>query len=118
MLFRSGDNPLVTVGKDTFLDDALSLLGATNIYSDAVVHYPTPALEDVVTKNPDQIIVLALGKEMALFEKMGAAWARFPTLAAVKANRVHVVKNDALLRPTLRLIEGLKSLESIIYGSK
>lgn len=118
VLLQIGDDPFITVGGGTFLQDALTAIGADNLYADATAHYPRPALEDVTRRDPDRIVVLALGKDLKPFHDMAAKWSRFAKLKAVRAGEVKVLQGDAVLRPTLRLHEGLRLLERAVYGSK
>ena len=118
VLLQLGGEPLVVAGKGSFLDDALAALGARNVYGDSDAHYPKPSMEDVVHRDPARIIVLALGHDLAPFEAMAKSWSRFPSLHAVKEGRVKVLQGDAVLRPTMRLLEGLATLRRTIYGDR
>jgi iron complex transport system substrate-binding protein len=117
VLLQIGDDPLVVTGGGTFLQDALESVGARNAYSDATNHYPRPSLEDVVHRDPDAILILALGHDLKPFEAMAARWAAWPALKAVKTRRVRVLQGDAVLRPTMRLLEGLALLKMAVYGA-
>jgi iron complex transport system substrate-binding protein len=119
VLLQIGDDPLVVVGGGAFLHDGLVAVGARNLYGDEKKnHYPRPALEDVVHRDPDVILVLALGRDRAPFDAMAARWSRFATLAAVKRRKIRVLQADALLRPTARLLGGLAELETAVYGDR
>jgi iron complex transport system substrate-binding protein len=118
VLLELGEDPLVVAGRGTFLDDALLAVGATNVYGDSDTHYPRPSLEDVVHRDPDVILVLALGGDLKPFEAMAKGWARFPRLKASRSGNVRIVQDNAVLRPTLRLLEGLRLLEKAVYGAR
>ncbi len=118
VVLQLGDDPLVVVGSGTFLGAALEELGATHVYSDSIAHYPKPSLEDVLKKNPDVILVLALGRDRSTFDKMATRWKRFSKLTAVEYDKVRVVQADGLLRPSARLIDGMIQLERLIYGDR
>jgi hypothetical protein len=45
------------------------------------------------------------------------AWAQYPSMKAVKSHQVKALEGDTLLRPSMRLLEGLGLLERAIYGS-
>ena len=115
VLIQIGDDPLVVAGGNTFLQEALEAIGARNPYARASVHYPRPSLEDVIQQKPDVIIVLSLGQDKRIFEIMARRWSQHPAIPAVKNKRVHLIEDDALLRPTLRLLEGLALLEKRVY---
>jgi iron complex transport system substrate-binding protein len=118
VLLQIGDEPLVVVGRKSFLHEALEAIGSRNVYDDATAHYPRPSLEDAVHRDPDVIVVLALGKDLQPFYAMARRWEQFPALKAVKGGDVRVLTGDSILRPTLRLLEGLSILEKAVYGKK
>ncbi len=115
VMIQVGDDPLIVAGKKSFLNEALQAVGATNIYADAEAHYPRPSLEDVVTRDPDVIIVAALGEDARTYQQTALRWHQFKALSAVKRHKVRVLRSDALLRPSLRLLEGLSQLGKCIY---
>lgn len=116
VLLQIGDQPLIVVGKKSFLHEALKTIGAENVYGGVDISYPRPSLEDVVARNPDVIVVLALSGDTGLFERMAKAWQRFPKMKAVTNARIKVVQGDTVLRPSLRLLEGLSLLEKAVYS--
>jgi iron complex transport system substrate-binding protein len=118
VMLQVGGDPLVVVGKKSVLHEAIELMGASNIYADSSVSYPRPSLEDVLRRNPDFIIVAAMGADLEPFKKMVQRWKQFPKLTAVKNRHVILLQSDALLRPTVRILEGLTQLEEAIYGKK
>lgn len=111
VLLQVGDQPLIVAGGKSFLNDALDAVGTRNLYADLDQTYPRPGVEDVLKRNPDAILVIALGGDLKPFEAMAARWKEFPSLAAVRSGQVRVLKADPLIRPTLRLLEGLSLLE-------
>ena len=115
-MVQIGDDPLMVAGKQSFLQEALEVVGADNVYSDASAHYPRPAIEDAIHRNPDRIIVLALGHDLAPFNAMAKRWLQFSAIKAVQNKQDRVIQGDAILRPTLRLLEGLSLLDKAIYG--
>jgi iron complex transport system substrate-binding protein len=117
VLIELDDEPLVVAGGRSFLNDALQLVGAQNIYADSDQGYPRPSKEDVSKKDPDVILVPTFGTEKASYMKKAEQWLRFPDLKAVKTKNVKVIFGDPLLRPSMRLLEGLAILEKAIYGT-
>lgn len=116
VMVQIGDQPLIVAGGKTFLDSGLSLIGAKNIYSKSNPKYPRPSIEDVLRLDPDVIVVAAMGENLSFYQQMVKKWNQFPSLKAVKTHRIYLLKSDALLRPTLRILEGLSVLEKTIYG--
>lgn len=117
-LLQIGDEPLVVVGGDSFLSEALEIVGAKNVYADLKLAYPRISYEDVVKRNPERILVFALSDDPVVFEKMVKQWGRFPGMRSVKNRGITVLKADELLRPGSRLIHGLTLLEKELYGEK
>jgi iron complex transport system substrate-binding protein len=115
------DNPLIVVGGKSFLSEAVALVGADNIYSDSKAGYPRPSKEDGITKNTDMILLPTFGAGFGLnnpeFIAKLEAWAQYPSMKAVKSHQVKALEGDTLLRPSMRLLEGLGLLERAIYGS-
>ncbi len=116
VLLQIGDDPLVVVGRKSFLHSALELLGAKNAYGNTESHYPRPSLEDIIHLDPDIILVMTLGEDPQSYKRMVMKWQQFSGMTAVKNKKVLVFKSDVLLRPTLRMIEGLNLLNRAIYG--
>jgi ABC-type Fe3+-hydroxamate transport system substrate-binding protein len=116
VLLQIGEEPLVVAGGKSFLNAALESVGARNIYGDLKQAYPRPSLEDVLSRNPDDIVVVSMGSA-ASAAHMAGEWKKLSNLSAVKSEKIHVISGDLLLRPSPRLIEGLRALESSLYGS-
>jgi iron complex transport system substrate-binding protein len=116
VMLQFGDEPLVVAGKESFLNEALEMIGALNAYRDTPGRYIRPSLEDAVSRAPGEIVILSLGEDQAPFRKMAERWKRFPRLPAVAQGRVRVLKADALIRPTMRFFDGLKLLEETVFG--
>lgn len=116
VLIQLGDQPLVTVGKRSFLNEALEKVGAKNLYSDAMSAYPRPSLEDVLKRDPEVILIATFGEDERIFSQMAKRWLQFPKMKAVKNQQVKIFKSDALLRPSIRILEGLRQLSLAIYG--
>ena len=118
VLLQLSDDPLIVVGQKSFLHSALEAVGAQNVYSNSEAHYPKLSLEDVIHRNPDVIIVISLGENPTHSQQMAKKWNQFPILKAVQNHRVEVLQSDTLLKPTIRILEGLSLLERIFYGRK
>ncbi|MBY0471267.1 helical backbone metal receptor [bacterium] len=110
-----GEQPLITIGKSTFLQEALQCVGGDNIYADLSLPYPRPTIEDMVHRNPDIVLVMTFGGDRRYFNRMAAKWKDFPQMKAVQTKRVHVVSGDTILRPTLRMLEGMSLLERAVH---
>jgi len=106
------DNPLYTAAGDQLLSDALSLCGADNVFADLAGLAPQVGREGVLAANPD--IIIALADQGVTAEACLDDWRRFPKLAAVKHNRLHVLDSDLLVRPTPAIIVGVEQLCGLV----
>ncbi len=118
VLLQLGDEPLIVAGSGSFLDDCLIQLGAKNVYAHSSVGYPHPSAEDVIVRNPDVIVILSFGDAPKRYEEMQKKWLSFKKLRAVQNARVLMLRSDELLRPTPRILEGLKKLGEAIFQNE
>ncbi len=104
-------NPLVTVGRKSFLNSLLEEAGVTNIMSDIEYAYPVISQELVISRNPD-VIIMAHKEGTDPLERIG--WSN---IEAVKdGNIIRDIDLNLLLRPGPRVIDGIKMLITAIYG--
>lgn len=107
------DSELWTVGKGTFMNEMLEMLGAKNIADQKEGAYQIGE-EEVIPLNPDVIIVtygyyIENPTEEVLKRK---GW---EGITAVKENKVYEVNSDIVNRPGPRLAEGLEEFAKAIY---
>jgi iron complex transport system substrate-binding protein len=110
------DDPLMTAGAASFLDDVIVRAGGVNLAHDFPEAYPRISAEKVIEWNPDVILVAHTTQGGDPAERMAEriGWAE---LAAVKNGRViRDIPADLLLRPGPRLIEGIKALAQRLHG--
>lgn len=80
VLYLIWQNPIMVVGKNTFIDDMISVCGFTNVVED--VRYPTLSMQQVVQLNPD---LLFLSSEPYPFKEAHALeWKQILPEASVK----------------------------------
>lgn len=107
-------DPLMSVGRKTFLDDALRHAGAHSVI-DSPQSWPTIDLEQVVRMQPDYLIISnddtrQVQRELTeLQERPG--WRR---LEAVR-NRRFIVLSEAMSHPSPRLVDGIEQLARALY---
>jgi iron complex transport system substrate-binding protein len=109
VLFIVWSDPLVSVGKDTFIADALRYAGASSIV-DSSQDWPQMNLEEVVRLQPDYLVFAASRSENGqndfevLAERPG-----WRGLDAVR-NRHFAVISDAVNRPAPRIVSAIEDL--------
>jgi iron complex transport system substrate-binding protein len=107
---------LWSCGKGTFQDELLTMIGATNIFSD-ISSWKEVSEEQVLSRNPD-IIITTVGPMYGVSDPVSEIKSRanWNKIDAVKNGKVFVTDSDAILRPGPRLATAAKDLVKIIYG--
>ena len=113
VFFQIADIPIVSAGKNSYIDRLITLAGGTNLAGD-MTDYPRYSWENIMLLQPEVVLLssMAGGKSPELLK---ASWQRWPEIPAVRNNRLHVVDADLFNRPTARLITGLEILAEILH---
>jgi iron complex transport system substrate-binding protein len=101
-------DPLLSVGKGTFVDDLIRLAGGRNIAEQAGGKYPRLSMEEVLAQNPEIILLASMNSQDAMAEER-RYWQRWKSLPAVRNGRIYAVDSDLILRPSPRIVEGLEA---------
>lgn len=108
------NDPLMTAGSGSFVDELITLAGGINIAHDTKRPYSIFSAEEVIKRNPDCIILAYMQSELPLKiigERLG--WRR---IQAVKNNCLYNdIDPDTLLRPGPRVVVGLKEIHKRLY---
>jgi len=107
-------SPIMTVNSTTFQNDLIRLAGGINISAGEPITYPRISIEEVIRKKPDIIIITSMGIE-GEFEKAKEDWMKWPSIPAVKDNRVYLTNPDLIDRPSQRIIDGLETMARLIH---
>ena len=109
VLFIVWTEPLISIGKDTFIADALRYAGATSVI-DSSQGWPQINLEEVVHLQPEFLIFVESHSGAAL--QSGDALADLPGWRLLNAvrNRRYATISDAINRPAPRLLSAIEDL--------
>jgi len=100
-----------TIGRNSFVRDAVAAAGGDNLFDDVASPYPTVSEEAVATRDPDWILLLH-PRDVA-FEQRGA----FARLRAVREDRVIAdLDRDLLLHSSPRLVDGVEALAAKLHA--
>ncbi len=105
--------PLMTAGKDSFMDQCITACGGVNCTGDLPQPYPRINPERLLTAKPDIILVPNEVRNEKFW--LNAPW---KYMTAVKQNKLYVLpqhETDCLYRPTLRIRDALYWLASTIH---
>ncbi len=109
VLFIVWAEPLISVGKDTFIADALRRAGATSIV-DLPQSWPQVNLEEVVRSQPDYLVLASSHSEAGPndFDVL-AARPGWRNLDAVRSRHFAVI-SEAVNRPAPRIVSAIEDL--------
>jgi iron complex transport system substrate-binding protein len=96
--------PLMSIGRQTFINDLIKLAGGRNIFDDVGQPYPVINPEDVAKKDPEVILIMHPGiSRNEVGQRVG--WAK---ISAIQSGRVYDDLDENLFfRPGPRVIEAV-----------
>lgn len=103
------NEPLMTAGPKTFMDELIVMAGGSNIAGDSPNPWPQFSMETVIQRNPEVIILTCYNKAEVLKRK---AWAG---ISAIKNGRVFEINPDIYSRPAPRLLDALSEMYSLLH---
>lgn len=103
------NDPLMTAGAGTFVDDLVKRAGGRNIAGD-IEGWPQISSETVISASTDVVILTCFNRSevMARHE-----WRKVP---AIVSGRVFEIHPDLMVRPGPRLVDGLEALAGLFCG--
>ncbi|MBQ5384327.1 MAG: cobalamin-binding protein [Treponema sp.] len=107
--------PFMSAGKNSFINDVISICGGKNIFGDIDQAYPVVSEETIIASDPDFIL---LPNDMypstdAVMNRRG-----WQNITAVKNNAVIIINADIFTRPGPRIFEALETLQEIFFSKK
>jgi len=112
VFFELYNEPLMSAGPGTFIDDMIAMAGGENIAASTGEEYPQFSLEALVNEDP-QIYIAASGSMTDpgdLNNRPG-----WENLSALKESRVYIVEENLINRPGPRIVRGLASIAAAIH---
>jgi len=109
VLFVVWTEPLISVGRETFVADAIGRAGAVSIV-DSSKDWPQVSMEEVARLQPDYLIFAASHTDVA--EHDFESLANLPGWRILNAVRAHhyAVISDAVIRPAPRIVAAIEDL--------
>lgn len=108
-------DPLMSAGKNAFINEIISLAGGINIFGDTDESYPQISAEVVAERQPDVILYPDYhGTADFVIEAMTSrpGWENIP---AVLNNQVYGISDDSFARPGPRVVEAVEEAAIIFY---
>ena len=113
VFYQIGISPIVSAGTDTFIHELIEMAGGENLAKGPAA-YPRFSQEQILALAPEIFIITSMARG-EVFEKVKAEWSQWPSIPAVKNNRILLVDSNLLDRPTPRLVDGLEMLAELIH---
>jgi len=120
MLLSDTNDPsrdLYAVGRGTFLNELLMIAGGENVLPQTMAKYPKISKEFIIAKSPE--VIIEIGPKSNLSNKgilvRKKAWGNYPSLRAVKSDRLYFIGADYILIPGPRLVNILDDLTRNIH---
>lgn len=110
--FEVWNNPYMTCGYSSFLQNVIMFAGGNNIFHDLESPYPMINEEEIIKRNPEVIIVPKENNVTLESIKNRPGWT---SIDAVKNNRIIFVDSSSILRPGPRIGKATKDLARQIY---
>jgi len=99
--------PLMTVGSQQIITDAIRLCGGENVFAALQTMAPTVTVEGVIAANPEVIVASGMGESRPEWLD---DWKRWTSIAAVARDNLFFVPPELIQRHTPRLLEGTERL--------
>jgi iron complex transport system substrate-binding protein len=103
---------MLTFGKDSFINDMISVIGARNIFENDN-WLVSPGAESIIDRNPDVILTNVNYIDDPVGEIKGRPG--FNHINAVINNNVYQIDTDSSVRPSSRIILALRQMARAVY---
>ncbi|RLV59064.1 cobalamin-binding protein [Parashewanella curva] len=103
VFYQLWSKPLMTVAKNSWIQQLISVCNGDNVFYSASSDYPQVSIENVLLAKPE--VILQSQDEGNI---QGIDWSKWPSIPAVKHHQIYQLDADLLHRPTPRAIDGIK----------
>lgn len=110
VFFEVWDEPLMSAGPGTFINNLIELAGGQNLAADTDTRYPQLSMEILFERDPDVYIANDFHKQSDIIARPG-----YENLTAVKTGRVYTIDDDLVTLPGPRIVHGLEEMARIIH---
>jgi iron complex transport system substrate-binding protein len=115
VFYQVWDRPLYTLSGEHVVNELLSLCGGDNIFGDLKDLAPAIDKEAVLARNPDVILIGAVGAEG---QRQALEWGRTPSLKAVQHHQVQNIDPSLISRMAPRIIEGIAAVCGLLDSAR
>ncbi|MEJ2241675.1 MAG: cobalamin-binding protein [Candidatus Bathyarchaeota archaeon] len=112
------NDPLMSVGPGTFIEELIVLAGGENIFTDATTSWPTVSSEAIIEKNPDVMFFPDMYMGVGNFYETIEAVENRPgwdSITAVQNNALYEINADIISRSGPRLVDALEIIAKMVH---
>ena len=106
------NNPYMSAGKGSFINDVIEIAGGTNIFNQINQAYPIVSEEKIISENPDFILIANDSGSTPKTVKNRNGWSQ---INAVQNDCIIVIDSDIFNRPGPRIFSAIQELSGIIH---
>lgn len=107
VFYQVWQNPLITIGGQQIMSDAITLCRGENIFASLKPLAPRVSFEAVIAANPEAIVTSGMADQNST---MLDAWKKWPNLTATQRNNFFFVQSDLMNRSGPRILDGTQLL--------
>ncbi len=111
-LMLVGHQPIVAVGRGTYLDELLQIAHAENIAAPANEEWPHLSMEYIIAMRPEVILDGSMGNDPS---SSNTFWEKYPTIPAVRERRVFGYPENPILHSGPRVGQSLEMIARMIH---
>jgi iron complex transport system substrate-binding protein len=111
VFIQISNEPLFTIGKDSFLTNLIETAGGSSVTKDVPSAYPKLSKETALALNPD-VIILSDSEDNQEPNDV------FKNSPAVKNGRVYKINADIISRPGPRQVDAIEQIAGFLHGEK
>ncbi len=104
--------PLMTVGRESYINELIDIAGGANIFSELKQAYPQVSGEAIIQRDPDMVIALSMENADDIMKRLG--WDRIK--ACRSSSLIDNIDPDIILRPGPRIVEAVEILHKEIIN--
>lgn len=105
VFYQLWSTPLMTVAKNSWIQQIIAVCHGENVYLDAASDYPQVSLESVLLKMPEVIL-----QSQDEGNVLGVDWSKWQEIPAVNNQHIYQLNADLLHRAAPRALQGVQAL--------
>ena len=109
VFYHTWEKPIITIGRHSFLNELVEIAGGENVYGDILAVSPIVTMEDIVSRNPDVILV---GPPVVAMLQGSKQWQAVP---AVRNRKVFAYDTMVVGRPSVTLGMAAVNLANLLH---